>query len=46
MRREGKINNFNPKLDKYRTPEEGFEFMVWKAELYKELFTFWKSMEE
>ena len=46
MRREGKINNFNPKIKEFRTPEEGFEFMIWKAELYKELFNFWKSMKE
>ena len=46
MRREGKLIILNTKIDNHRTPEEGFEFMIWKAELYKDLFSFWKSMEE
>ena len=46
MRREGKVIILNTKINNHRTPEEGFEFMIWKAELYKELFSFWKSMEE
>ena len=38
------------KIDKYRNLEKSddygdeLEFMIWKAELNKELFTFWKKM--
>jgi len=46
MRREDKVKGINTKIHNHRTPEEGLEFMIWKAELYKEFFAFWKSLEE
>ena len=42
--RYGKLKNINNK--KPETPEEDLRFILWKAELNKELLSFWKSIME
>ena len=35
-----------PKLVKTETPEDDLKFVLWKAELHKELLAFWKSISQ
>ncbi len=44
MKRYGEINNLKPKDNIPKSPEEELKFILWKAELNKELMAFWKSM--
>jgi len=44
MKKYGGINKPRPKDDAPKSPEEELEFILWKAELNKELMAFWKSM--
>ena len=36
----------NTDNEKYENPDEELSFVIWKAELNKELMSFWKLMEE
>lgn len=38
------LDDRKPSLDKKELPEEGLDFLLWKAELNKELYLFWKSL--
>ena len=42
MRRDGK--KFSLIENEMEKPEEDLQFLLWKAELNKELLSFWKSM--
>jgi hypothetical protein len=44
MKKYGGINKMKPKEDMPKPPEEDLEFILWKAELNKELTAFWRSM--
>lgn len=46
MKKYGGINNLKSKNDIPGSPEEELQFILWKAELNKELMAFWKSMTE
>ena len=46
MKKYGGINKMKPKEDVPKPPEEDLEFILWKAELNKELMAFWRSMIE
>jgi len=35
-----------PKLVKIESPEDDLKFVLWKAELHKELLAFWKSISQ
>lgn len=39
-----RIDNILPIDNKSRTPDEELQFILWKAELNKELMAFWKSI--
>ena len=43
MKKYGGINRPKPKEDRPNSSEE-LEFILWKAELNKELMEFWKSI--
>ena len=44
MKKYGEINNLKTKNNLPESPEEDLKFILWKAELNKELMDFWKSM--
>jgi len=44
MKRYEEINSLKSKDDIPKSPEEELKFILWKAELNKELMAFWKSM--
>lgn len=44
MKKYGGINKPKPKDDIPITHEEELQFILWKAELNKELMAFWKSI--
>lgn len=46
MRRYGGMNKIKPKDNASEAPKGELEFILWKAELNKELLNFWKSMSE
>jgi hypothetical protein len=46
MKKYGGINKKKPKENVSTYPEEDLEFLLWKAELNKELTVFWKSISE
>lgn len=43
---EGRYGKLNINNKKPKTPEEDLRFILWKAELNKELLSFWKSIIE
>ena len=45
MKKYGDINNLKPKENAPVSPEEELEFILWKAELNKELMAFWKAIK-
>jgi len=44
MKKYENINNLKTKNDIPDAPEEELQFILWKAELNKELMAFWKSI--
>ena len=44
MKRYGDINDIKSKENIIKSPEDELQFILWKAELNKELMAFWKSM--
>lgn len=44
MKKYGGFNKPKPKNDTPAHPEDELEFILWKAELNKELLEFWKSI--
>ena len=45
MRRmDENYNNYNKGKIEFKSPGEELSFLLWKAELNKELMSFWKSM--
>jgi len=36
----------NKMSNKYEEPEDDLSFILWKAELNKELYSFWKTMTD
>jgi hypothetical protein len=46
MRRMGHIGYIRSKEDVDAASSEELSFLLWKAELNKELLSFWKSMKE
>ena len=46
MKKYGGINKIKPKDDTSLSPGEELEFIMWAAELNKELNNFWKSMSK
>ena len=50
MKKYGELNNVKNKRNNYgkndEYQDEELKFILWKAELNKELLSFWKSMSE
>jgi hypothetical protein len=46
MKKYGEINNLKSKDGIPDSPEEELQFILWKAELNKELMAFWKSLSK
>ena len=44
MKKFGEINNIKSKNVIHEVAEEELKFILWKAELNKELMAFWKSI--
>jgi hypothetical protein len=44
MKKFGGIDKPKPREDAPQHPENDLKFILWKAELNKELMAFWKSM--
>jgi len=44
MKKYGELNNSKPKQNAPHSPENELEFILWKAELNKELMEFWKAI--
>jgi hypothetical protein len=44
MKRFGDPNDIKPKGNITKSPEEELQFILWKAELNRELMAFWISM--
>ena len=40
------MDNDKSEEDVYEISGEGFNFVLWKTELNKDLLSFWKSMDE
>ena len=46
MKKYGELNKFKTKENNNNPPKDDLEFMLWKAELNKELMAFWKELTE
>jgi hypothetical protein len=46
MKKYGEINHLKSKGDIHESPIDELEFILWKAELNKELMAFWKSISK
>ena len=46
MKKFGEINNHKNKIEKIDGMEDDLEFILWKAELNKELLSFWKAISK
>jgi hypothetical protein len=44
MKKFGEINKPKPSENAPQPPEDELKFILWKAELNKELMAFWRSM--
>jgi len=44
VKRYGELNDLKSKDNVHPAPEEELEFILWTAELNKELMAFWKSI--
>ena len=44
MKKYGELNNLKSKDNVHPAPEEELEFILWTAELNKELMAFWESI--
>ena len=44
MKKFGELSNSKPKEKEIPSPKEELEFILWKAELNKELMEFWKAI--
>ncbi|MCK4995768.1 MAG: hypothetical protein KAR55_02675 [Thermoplasmatales archaeon] len=44
MKKYGELNNLKNKDNVSKCPEGELEFMLWRAELNKELMAFWKAI--
>ena len=46
MKKYGELNKIKSKENAPKLPEDDLEFILWKAELNKELMAFWKALTE
>jgi hypothetical protein len=46
MKKCGELNKFNSKDKTPNPPQDDLKFILWKAELNKELMAFWKALTD